>query len=146
MTIHESVMDYFTEIIHEIASRYPTFNFANDSVNSIGIIPSYSSSKLAEYINGDCQREYTVAIIVSQNYSIGNDTVNLDAMGMCQSIMERIDKNEETKEYPLFPEGYKVELIENLQNMPATQAVTDSDTARYMIQVRIVYKEYANGY
>lgn len=141
MTIHDSVTEYFYAPFIETLNRAPKFNFSDDSPDSIGIMPSYGETVVKRFINGDCLKEYPFSIVITRDYSTGQDEVNLEAMNMCQSIMQWIDKQNEQKNFPVFPDNCIVESIENMQNLPNISNVSEGKSARYVIQIKITYKE-----
>ena len=63
-------------------------------------------------------------------------------MNFAQSFMDWLDEQNKAKEYPDFGKNCEIEKMENLQNMPNLSGVNyEAGLARYMIQVRILYKE-----
>ena len=73
------------------------------------------------------------------------DLLNMEAMELGESFMEWVEEQDKNGNYPDFGENCKVEKMEILQDMPNLATVNaEEGLARYMIQGRIVYREYAD--
>lgn len=141
---HEAVREYFSDKIQELTSSALGFNYSPDT-ESVAIIPQYSDRNVRDYINGDRQRQYSFSFIIVRPYSSDPlDVLNTEAMELGQAFMDWIEQQDEAGDYPDFGEGCEVERMEVLQNMPNLASVNAKEgIARYMIQGRIIYREYA---
>lgn len=144
MTIHDAVKAYFEPKVIELVSKTVQFNFSPESKDNISLITRYADKVVRSFITGDCEKEYGFAIIIVKSYSTDSDDLNLEAMNFSQAFMDWLDEQNKNKIFPDFGERREVLKIENLQNMPNLSGVnTEEGLARYMIQGRILYREYA---
>lgn len=143
MTKHEAMKAYFQPKIIELVAKNVQFNFSPEARDNISIITRYSDKVVRSFINGDQEKEYGFAIVIVKQYSIDSDDLNIEAMNFAQAFMEWLDKQNKNKIFPDFGGNCRVEKIENLQNMPNLAGVNAKEgLARYMIQGRILYREY----
>ena len=64
-------------------------------------------------------------------------------MELAQAFLDWIEEQDRQKNYPDFGANCEIERIEVLQDMPNLASVNaEEGVARYMIQGRIVYKEF----
>lgn len=144
MTKHDAMKAYFEPKIIELAAEQLHFNFSPESPDDISIITRYSDNVVRSFINGDKQKEYGFAIIIVKQYSTDTDDLNLEAMNFAQGFMDWLEEQNENKNFPDFGKRCEVEKIENLQNMPNLAGINAEESmAKYMIQGRILYREYA---
>lgn len=144
MTIHDAVKGYFEPKVVELVEKNVQFNFSPESADNISIITRYADKVVRSFITGDYEKEYGFAIIIVKSYSTDSDDLNLEAMNFSQAFMDWLDEQNKNKHFPDFGEQCKVLKIENLQNMPNLSGINaEAGLARYMIQGRILYREYA---
>lgn len=141
MTKHDAVKAYFEPKIQELAGEL-LFNFSPENEGSISLITNYSGRIRKEYITGVTEKAYGFTIVIVKPYSSNEDDLNLEAMNFAQAFMDWLDEQNKAKKYPDFGKNCEIEKMENLQNMPNLSSVNyEAGLARYMIQVRILYKE-----
>lgn len=141
MTKHDAVKAYFEPKIQELAGEL-LFNFSPENEGSISLITNYSDRIRKEYITGVTEKAYGFTIVIVKPYSSNGDDLNLEAMNFAQAFMDWLDEQNKAKRYPDFGKSCEIEKMENLQNMPNLSGVNyEAGLARYMIQVRILYKE-----
>lgn len=144
MTKHDAVKAYFEPKVVELVEKKLNFNFSPESPDSISIITRYSDKIVRSFITGDTEKEYGFSIIIVKQYSTDTDDLNLEAMNFVQAFMDWLDEQNKNKIFPDFGKNCKVLKVENLQNMPNfTGTNAEASLARYMIQGRILYREYA---
>ena len=142
MTKHEAVKEYFQIKVIELAEQNIQFNFSPENVDSISIITRYAGQEVRKFITGDTEKEYGFAIKITKPYSTDLDEVNIEAMNFAQAFMDWLEEQNRNKIFPDFGESCKVELIENLQNMPNIAWIdSEAGVAQYMVQGRILYIE-----
>lgn len=142
MSKHDAVKAYFEPKVTELAGSMLNFNFSAESPDSISLITNYSDKIIKKFITGETQKEYGFTIVIVKTYSSEHDDLNLEAMNFAQAFMDWLDDQNEKKAYPDFGENCTIEKMENLQNMPNLSGINyEEGLARYMIQVRIVYRE-----
>lgn len=144
MTKHEAVKAYFADKVQELVGSVLGFNYSPETADSVAILPQYNDRNIRTYINGDQQRQYAFAFIIVRLYSSDPlDLLNTEAMELGQAFMDWIEEQDRAKNYPDFGENCEIERIEVLQDMPNLASVNaEEGVARYMIQGRIVYKEF----
>lgn len=140
MTKHDAMNDFFKPKVMELAGKMMNFNFSSNSPNSIDFITEYSDKERKKYIRIGAEKEYGFAIIITKEYSTNEDDLNLEAMNFAQAFMDWVDKQDKIKNYPAFPDNCHIKKMEVLQNMP-NLAEVNAETARYMIQCRLIYFE-----
>lgn len=144
MTKHDAMKEYFEPKVIELVEKKLNFNFSPESPDSISIITRYSDKVVRSFITGDVEKEYGFAIDIVKQYSTDTDDLNLEAMNFAQEFMDWLDEQNKNKIFPDFGEKCEVTKIENLQNMPNLAGINAKESlARYMIQGRILYREYA---
>lgn len=144
MTKHDAVKAYFEPKVVELVEKKLNFNFSPESPDSISIITRYSDKIVRSFITGDTEKEYGFSIIIVKQYSTDTDDLNLEAMNFAQAFMDWLDEQNKNKIFPDFGKNCEVFKIENLQNMPNLAGINaEASLARYMIQGRILYREYA---
>lgn len=141
MTKHEIMKKYVEEKVEELAGGLISFNFANDSPDSVSFITNYSGKTVKKYVRA-ADKEYGFTILVTWHYSTETDDLNLQAMNFAQQFMDWIDEQNREKNFPNFGPKCQVKKIENLQNIPNLATVDWENTkAQYMIQCRVLYFE-----
>lgn len=144
MTKHDAVKAYFEPKVVELVEKKLNFNFSPESPDSISMITRYSDKVVRSFITGDSEKEYGFSIIIVKQYSTDTDDLNLEAMNFAQAFMEWLDEQNKNRTFPDFGKNCEVLKIENLQNMPNLAGINaEASLARYMIQGRILYREYA---
>lgn len=142
MTKHEAVKAYFEPKIAELAGSMPNFNFSVESPVSFSLIPDYSDKIVKKYVTGNTQKQYGFTVMITEEYSVDGDDLNMKAMNFAQAFMDWVEEQNEKREFPDFGKRCEVEKMENLQNMPNLAWVSkDGTAAGYMIQCRILYTE-----
>ena len=145
MSKHDEVKAFFEDEVTSLVGSVFGFNYSPETADSVAIIPQYSDRNIREYINGDKQRQYSFAFVIVRVYSTEPvDLLNMEAMELGESFMEWVEEQDKNGNYPDFGENCKVEKMEILQDMPNLATVNaEEGLARYMIQGRILYREYA---
>ena len=136
MTKHDAVKAYFEPKIQELAGEL-LFNFSQENEGSISLITNYSDRIRKEYITGVTEKAYGFTVAIVKPYSSNEDDLNLEAMNFAQTFMDWLDEQNKAKKYPDF--GKNCEILQNMPNLSGVNY--EAGLARYMIQVRILYKE-----
>lgn len=144
MTKHDAMKAYFGPIVFELVGSMLSFNFSEESPDSISFVTNYSDKVVREFINGDKEKEYGFTIVIVKDYSTTTDDLNLEAMNFAQAFMDWLDGQNKKREFPDFGSRCEVVKMENLQNMPNLAGINaEAGLARYMIQCRVLYREFA---
>lgn len=141
MTKHEVMKAYVEEKVSDLVNGLVSFNFANDSPDSVSFLTNYSGKIIRKYIRA-ADKEYGFSILITWHYSTETDDLNMQAMNFAQNFIDWIEEKNRKKEFPDFGSKCQIKKIENLQNMP-NLAVVDWENmkAQYMIQCRVLYFE-----
>jgi hypothetical protein len=139
---HDVMIAYFTPKIEELVGQLPTFNYASDGDYSFSFLTDYAEKVVKKYIRRGAKKEYGFTILLTRPFSTTTDDLNLDAMNFAQGVMNWIDEQNDTKNFPDFGEKCEILKLENLQNMP-NLAMIDMENmqAQYMIQCKVLYFE-----
>lgn len=141
MSKHEAVKEFFEGKVAELVGNVLGFNYSPEEADSVALIPQYSERQIREYITGERQMQYSFAFVIVRCYSTEPlDALNMEAMELGQAFMDWIEEQDREGNYPDLGPGCEVEKMEVLQDMPNLASVNE-DTARYMIQGRIIYEE-----
>lgn len=141
MTKHEIMKAYVEEKVGELMGRLVSFNFADDSPDSVSFLTDYSGRVVKRYLRA-ADKEYRFVLLVTWHYSTETDDLNMQAMNFAQEFMEWIEEQDKAKNYPNFGEKCQTKKIENLQNMPNLATVDwENMTAQYRIPCRVLYFE-----
>lgn len=141
MTKHEIMKAYVEEKVTELVGGLVSFNFADDSPDSVSFLTNYSGKVVKSYLRA-ADKEYGFTIMITWHYSTETDDLNMQAMNFVQKFMDWIDEQNRKKNFPDFGDKCQVKKIENLQNMPNLAAVDwENMVAQYMIQCRVLYFE-----
>lgn len=142
MTKHDAMKAYFEPVVVELVHTVLNYNFSSESPDAIGFLTNYSDKVLKRYIRVGADKAYGFTILVTKEYSTNCDDLNLEAMNFVQAIMDWVDEQNRTKNFPDFGERCIIKKIENLQNMPnLAETNPEEGYARYMFQCRVVYYE-----
>lgn len=141
MTKHEIMKSYVEGKVTELVGSLVSFNFADNSPDSVSFLTNYSGKIVKKYLRA-ADKEYGFTILITWHYSAETDDLNLQAMNFVQNFMDWIEEQNRLKNFPDFGERCQVKKIENLQNMPNLASVDwENMTAQYMIQCRVLYFE-----
>lgn len=141
MTKHEVMKQYVESKVTELVGKLLSFNFADDSPDSVSFLTNYSGKVVKKYVRA-ADKEYAFSILITWKYSTETDDLNLQAMNFAQEFMDWIEKQNCEKNFPDFGDKCRVKKIENLQNMPNLATIDwENMVAQYMIQCRVLYFE-----
>ena len=115
------------------------FNFSDTDSGNVVIATNSGNNKLKTYTDGSTRRAYDFALIqyLPLNTVDVNSNENAEIMFDAEKLMDWIDEQENTKNYPVFP-GCIVTKVENLQSMPSVAGMNDTE-AKYLFSCRITY-------
>lgn len=141
MTKHEAMVKYVSPKVEELVGKMLSFNFSNDSPESISFLTNYSGKVVKSYIRG-ADKQYGFTIMLTWPFSEATDDLNMEAINFAQGFMDWIESQNREGKFPDFGSGCQIKKIENLQNMPNLASVDwETMTSRYMIQCRVLYFE-----
>ena len=133
---HDAVMQWMFQN-EDLKRLY--FNFSDSAVGNVVLATSSGNRNLKTYLDGSEIKAYDFSIILYKplNTVDVNSNENAEIMFDAEKMMEWLDKQEERKNYPIFP-GCFVTKVENLQNMPSVAGMNDTE-AKYLFSCRITY-------
>lgn len=105
------------------------------------IVPEYGDYTISSDILGRKHKSYTFVFIGYEPIDSGISDVNTDNLQLFDMFNEWIELQDTTKNYPDFGSNCVEYELEPLQNMARLAAITDDGLAKYMLAVRINYKE-----
>ena len=120
------------------------FNFSDTKDGNVVLATQSGNSKLKTYTDGSMLKGYDFSLIQYKplNTVDVNSNENAEIMFDAEQLMEWIEEQEETKNYPRFP-GCVVIKVENMHNMPQVAGMNDTE-AKYLFSCRITYLEPKN--
>lgn len=98
MTKHEIMKAYVEEKVGELMGSLVSFNFADDSPDSISFLTDYSGKVVKRYLRA-ADKEYQFTILVTWRYSTETDDLNMQAMNFAQELMDWIEEQDRAKNY-----------------------------------------------
>lgn len=124
-----------------LENNYLYFESADAYPNVRVIVP-----KVGDYVNktdicGFKYKSYTFAFIGYEQLDTGTSDINTQNLEIMDSFNEWIEEQQEAQNFPDFgPNCSEYELVP-LQNMANLAMITEDGLAKYMLAVRIDYKE-----
>ena len=124
------------------------FNFA-DEENGNNHFITENDIKKRTYIDGSCRKQYTFSIAsyfsVSHNAIIDGDDIvdeNMENMAKVQAILDWIDEQADSNNFPDFGPDCVVDEMETLSSDPDIDGIDTSvnpPIARYSVGVKLIY-------
>ena len=140
-TRHEAVWDWLMTCpyIHDMF-----FNFSESNNGDTVLVPltSYNDTTDQEYIDGSTLRYYDFSIVRFEAVSHEpNSGQNLEVLCDVEQIAAWVDTQAAANNYPDFPPGCTVQSVTVLPSDSGYVAARDETGAKYMLQIRIVYRK-----
>jgi len=116
------------------------FAFSQNLNGSAVLVPMAKERTVKEYLDGSSIRNYDFSLVLYKpvNAEVPNSTENVDIMVDVEKVMDWVDEQNKSRNFPSFPQGCTVQKVENLQNMP-TIAGMDETGAKYMFSCRVTF-------
>ena len=141
-TKHDAMIAYLQPHVQSVIGNNLNFNVSVGTPDSIAFIPEYANKFIKRMLRGSGTKEYGFAIIITKQFSVGSDDLNLLAMNMAQAFNDWIDTQNTAKLFPDFGVKCQVRKIEPVQNMPNLADVNiEESIAKYMLQCKVTYYE-----
>lgn len=117
------------------------FNFSDSESESTAIATS-GDTLLEEYIDGSQIRRYAFELIryLPATFS-PNDPGNVDMMEDVEAIVQWVQTQSDSGNFPALPEGCEAESVAVLEDSAGYVAAQDQDHAKYMIPFAITYRK-----
>ena len=114
------------------------FNSARAEDGSTQLIPS--ESVVETYLDGTSVRSYNCTLVRFMPISFEpNDEANIEDLVDFDKVSEWVEEQNETRNYPAFPEGQTVQEIAVSPNESGYMAMLEMGIAKYMLQFQIEY-------
>lgn len=121
--------------------NYLYFESADASPGVRMMVPQYGDYVNKVDILGAKYKSYTFIFIAYEQLDPGTSDVNITNMQVMDSFIEWLEEQKEDENYPEFGDNCSEYEIQPLQNMANLATVTEDGLAKYMLGVRINYKE-----
>lgn len=110
------------------------------TVRQGGTVLVPSDSLIEEYVDGSEKHNYNCALTRFQPFSMDpNDMANITAVTDLETLQEWVRVQARRRNFPVFPEGCRVDDIRVLPNESGYMVAQDFAHAKYMIQFQIEY-------
>lgn len=139
---------YLIERIKEYMETCPFFvnlepfgvDFLSSNLNTSSIEKVPTKKIIESYVDGSSRRQFTFVLASRFNYSdeIRN---NIENSGFFENFENWIDENNEDRIFPDLGSDKTVEEIELLTDGYLFNVAEGMNTARYQIQLRIIYEQ-----
>ena len=138
MSKHTALRDWVSGFLTD---NYLYFESADAYPNVRVLVPNYGDYLRKTDICGFKYKSYSFVFIAYEHIDTGTSDINISNMEIMDSFYEWIEKQKENKNYPDFGETCSEYDIIPLQNMANLATVSEDGLAKYMLGVRIDYKE-----
>lgn len=135
---HDALQKWVTTFLED---NYLYFQNAEAYPNVRAIVPNYGDFVIRTDICGFKYKSYTFAFIGYEKLDTGSSSVNVENMFIFDRFVEWLMTQQEERNFPDFGENCDEYEIEPVQNMANLATVDESGLAKYMLAVRINYKE-----
>lgn len=119
-------------LYYERADAYPGIRM---------IVPNYGDYVKFTDCLGIKYRSYSFVFVGYEMTDTGTSDVNADNMQLFDDFNDWLEEQREKENFPDFGENCSEYEIEPLQNMANLATITEEGLAKYMLGVRIDYKE-----
>lgn len=124
-----------------LSNNYLYFESADALPGVRMIVPQYGDYVNRTDILGNKYKSYTFIFIAYEQLDEGTSDVNMNNMLIMDAFIEWLEEQKEEQNYPDFGESCDEYEIEPLQNMGNLASVTENGLAKYMLGVKINYRE-----
>lgn len=135
---HKALQDWVEQFLTD---NYLYFESADAYPNVRVMTPHYGDYVNRKDILGFKYKSYTFMFIGYESIDTGTSDVNIQNMEVMDAFNEWLEEQIENKNYPDFGETCSEYEIVPLQNMANLAMISDDGLAKYMLGVRIDYKE-----
>lgn len=132
---HNAVWDWLITCPH-IANLFFIFSQTDDG--DVSMIPS--ESVIEEYINGASLRTYDVAVTGASKCTFEpNEIQTITSLTDFEKLAAWVEEQNESRNYPLFPDGSTVMDVRVLPNEGGFAVAQDETGCKFMLQFQIEY-------
>lgn len=135
---HRAMVDWVKPFLE---GEYLYFESTEEYPHVRTLVPNYGDYVNYTDICGSKYKSYTFIFIGYEQIDPGTNDVNIDNMHIFDNFIEWLEEQKELKNFPNFGENCTDYEITPLQNMANLAQVSEDNLAKYMLGVRIDYKE-----
>lgn len=137
---HKIMQDWVSDFLE---GQYLYFEAADAYPNVRVLVPNYGDYINKTDIFGSKYKSYSFVFIGYERVDMGASysDINTDNMQVFDNFAEWLEEQKENKNFPDFGTNCSEYDIIILQNMANLATITDDNLAKYMLGVRIDYKE-----
>lgn len=135
---HEAMQEWVQGFLDD---NYLYFESADAYPGVRTIVPNYGEYTYKTDICGFKYKSYSFVFIGYEKIDTGTSNVNVSNMDIMDEFNKWLEEQIELEEYPDFGDNCSEYEIVPLQNMANLAMISDDGLAKYMLAVRIDYKE-----
>lgn len=135
---HKVMRDWVSQFLED---NYLYFESADAYPNVRVLVPNYGDYINRTDILGNKYRSYSFVFIGYETLDPGTSDVNVDNLAAFDAFNDWLEEQKENKNFPDFGEKCSEYDIIILQNMANIGTISEDGLAKYMLGVRIDYKE-----
>lgn len=135
---HRALKDWVQTFLD---NNYLYFESADAYPNVRVLVPNYGDYIKRQDICGFKYKSYSFVFIGYEQIDTGTSDVNITNMEIMDEFTEWLVEQQENGNYPNFGENCSEYEIFPLQNMANLATISEDGLAKYMLGVRIDYKE-----
>ena len=137
---HKIMQDWVSDFLE---GQYLYFEAADAYPNVRTLVPNYGDYVNRTDIFGSKYKSYSFVFVGYERVDTGaaQSDINTDNMQVFDNFTEWLEEQKEKKNFPDFGTNCSEYDIIILQNMANLATITDDNLAKYMLGVRIDYKE-----
>jgi hypothetical protein len=135
---HKVMRDWVSQFLDD---NYLYFESADAYPNVRVLVPDYGDYVNRTDILGNKYKSYSFVFIGYEQIDPGTSDNNIDNLSAFDSFNDWLEEQKENKNFPDFGEKCSEYDIIILQNMANIGTISEDGLAKYMLGVRIDYKE-----
>jgi hypothetical protein len=135
---HKVMRDWVSQFLED---NYLYFESADAYPNVRVLVPNYGDYINRTDILGNKYKSYSFVFIGYETLDPGTSDVNMDNLAVFDSFNDWLEEQKELRNFPNFGDNCSEYDIIILQNMANISAISSDNLAKYMLGVRIDYKE-----
>lgn len=135
---HKVMRDWVSQFLED---NYLYFESADAYPNVRVLVPNYGDYINRTDILGNKYKSYSFVFIGYETLDPGTSDVNVDNLAAFDAFNDWLEEQKENKNFPDFGEKCSEYDIIILQNMANIGTISEDGLAKYMLGVRIDYKE-----
>lgn len=135
---HKRMKEWVKEFLD---TNYLYFESVDAYPGARQLVPNYGDYVNSTDICGFKYKSYSFVFIGYESIDVGTADTNINNLELVESFNEWLEEQQELQNFPDFGEKCSEYKIIPLQNMANLATITEDGLAKYMLAVRIDYKE-----